>query len=157
MTKPVESRVAIKKIAKYCLFGFLYSFLLFEITYTSGLIDPRCSIWPSTPGQITYMFTGGRFFACYGYQYQVRGKMMQGSQLLPLAYKDNLRAMQNIRVHYDNSNPEKSCFEPGFNALVTFAVLFFVLVGILLLCIPVLSWTSARQKKDEQKVTVDLN
>lgn len=72
---------------------------------------------------------------------------MSGSQLLPLAYKDTLKEMQIIRVHYDDVNPEKSCFEPGFNPKVTFAVLFAILFGILLLCIPVLSLISARQKK----------
>lgn len=149
MTKLVESRVTLKKIAKYCVFGFLYFFLLLEITYTSGFLDPRYFLWPSTTGQFTYMVTGGRFFACYGYQYQVRGKMMQGTQLLPLAYKDTLKQMQIIRVHYDNVNPEKSCFEPGFNPVVTFAVLFVILLGIFLLCIPVLSWTSP-QKKDSK-------
>jgi len=142
-----ESEAALKKkIAKYCLFAFLYSFLVFEITITSGLLDPRCLFWPSTPGHFTYMFTGGRFFACYGYQYQVRGKMLQGSQLLPLIYEDALKQKPLIRVHYNDANPEKSFFEPGFNPIVAFVVLFVIFVGIFLLFIPVLARLSASEK-----------
>ena len=134
------------KIFKYCFYGFLYAFLVLEITATSGLLDPRSLFWPSTPGYFTGMWLSSRFFGCYRYQYEVQHKAIQGSQLLPLAYKDTLKPGQVVRVYYDNKDPEKSFFAPGFNAMIAFCVLFVIILGICLLLIPVLTWVSASRK-----------
>lgn len=133
------------KIAKYCFFALLYSLLVVEITATSGFLDPRSFFWPSTAGHFTYVMES-RFFACYGYQYNVQGKMLEGSQLLPVTYKDMLKPKQIIVVHYDDKNPEKSFFEPGFNPIVGFTVLFVILLGVLLLFIPFMSWIAISAK-----------
>ena len=136
------------KLSKYLVFGLLYAFLVLEITATTGWLDPRSFFWPSTTGSFAGMWMAGRFFACYGYEYVVENKVLRGSQLLPLAYKDTLKERQALRVHYNKNDPEKSFFEPGFNSTVAFAMLFVIFLGFLLLFIPILSWISVSAIKD---------